>query len=98
MPVSQLLNDANGNIDPLLLSMPDTAAPVGENTTRSSPRPSFTITSRESNSVTESSEVCNIGSEYDAIKVEDLTDFDEESQALEAGESLTHVATAPSMC
>jgi len=98
MPVSQIPNDANGNIDPLLLSMPDTAAPVGENTTRSSPRPSFTITSRESNTVTESSEVCNIGSEYDTIEVEGLTDFGEESQAIEAGESLTHVATAPSMC
>jgi len=98
MPVLQIPNDANGNIDPLLLSMLDTAATVRENTTRSSPRPSFTITSRESNSVTEPSEVCSIGSEYDAIKVEDLIDLDEESQALEASESLTHVATAPSMC
>lgn len=89
---------ANGNIDPLLLSMPDTAAPVGENTIRSPPRQSFTITSRESNSVTESSEVCNIASEYDVIELEDLTDLEEESQALEAGKSLTHVATAPSMC
>jgi hypothetical protein len=78
--------------------MPDTAAPVGDNTIRSSPRQSFTITSCESNSVTESSEVCNIASEYDVIEIEDLTDLDEESQALEAGESLTHVATAPSMC
>jgi hypothetical protein len=98
MPVSQLLNDANGNINPLLLSMPDTAAPIGENTTRSLPRLSFTITSRESNSVTESSEVCNIGSEYNAIKVENLIDFDEESQDLEAGKSLTHIAIAPSIC
>jgi hypothetical protein len=32
------------------------------------------------------------------IEVEDLTDLDEESQALEASESLTHVVTAPSMC
>lgn len=29
MPVSQIPNDANGNINPLLLSMLDTAAPVG---------------------------------------------------------------------
>jgi hypothetical protein len=97
-PVPQIPNNANGNIDPLLLSMPDTAAPVGDNTIRSSPRQSFTTTSCESNSMTESSEVCNIASEYDVIEVEDLTDLDEESQALEAGESLTHVATAPSMC
>ena len=48
--------------------------------------------------MTESSEVCNIASEYDVIEVEDLTDLDEESQALEAGESLTHIGTAPSMC
>ena len=98
MPVSQIPNDASGNIDPLLLSIPDTAAPVGDNTIRSPPRQSFTITSRESNSMSESSEVCNIASEYDVIEVEDLTDLDEESQALEASESLTHVATAPSMC
>jgi hypothetical protein len=98
MPVSQIPNDASGNIDPLLLSTPDTAAPVGDNTIHSPPRQSFTITSRESNSMSESSEVCNIASEYDVIEVEDLTDLDEESQALEAGESLTHVATAPSMC
>jgi hypothetical protein len=79
MPVAQIPNDANGNIGPLLLSMPDTAAPVGDNTIRSPPRQSFTITSRESNSMRESSEVCNIASEYDVIKVEDLTDLDEES-------------------
>lgn len=98
MPVLQIPNDANSNIDPLLLSMPDTAAPIGDNTIRSPPRQSFIITSRESNSIRESSEVYNIASEYNMIEVEDLTDLDEESQALEAGESLTHVATAPSMC
>ncbi|KAH8588264.1 hypothetical protein B0O99DRAFT_600946 [Bisporella sp. PMI_857] len=64
--------------------MPDTAARVGDNTIRSSPRQSFSITSRASNSVTESSKVCNIASEYDIIEVEDLTGFDEEPQALEA--------------
>jgi hypothetical protein len=32
------------------------------------------------------------------IEVEDLIDPDEEFQALEASESLTHFATAPSMC
>jgi hypothetical protein len=97
MPVLQMPNDVNDNIDPLFLSMPDTA-PVGDNTIRSSPRQSFAITSRESNFVTESSEVSNTASEYDVIEVEHLTDLDEQSQALEAGESLTHVATAPSMC
>ncbi|KAH8650228.1 hypothetical protein BGZ60DRAFT_194297 [Tricladium varicosporioides] len=75
--------------------MPDTAAPIGDNTIRSLPHQSFAITSCESNSVTESSEVCNIASGYEVIEVEDLTDLDEESQALEAGESLTHVATGP---
>ena len=50
MPVSQIPNDANGNIDPLLLSMLDTTAPVGDNIIRSPPRQSFIITSRELNS------------------------------------------------
>ncbi|KUJ09509.1 uncharacterized protein LY89DRAFT_290074 [Mollisia scopiformis] len=95
MPVSQISNDANGNIDPLLLFMPGTAVSVGDNIALSSPRQSFTITSRESNSIRESSEVCNIVSEYDVIEVEDPTNLDEESQALEAGESITHVATTP---
>ncbi|KAG9231781.1 hypothetical protein BJ875DRAFT_443757 [Amylocarpus encephaloides] len=79
-PVPQIPNNANGNINPLL-SMPDTAAPVGDNTIRSSPPQSFTIIS---NSVTESSEVCNVASEYDVIEVEDLIDLDEGSHALEA--------------
>jgi len=38
-----------------------------------------TSAQRESNSMTESSKVCNIASEYNVIKVEDLTDIDEES-------------------
>lgn len=98
IPVSQIPNNANGNIDPLLLFMPDPTAPGVDNTILSSPRQSFAIASRESNSVTESSEVCNIASDYNVIEVEDLTDLDEESQALKAGESLTHVAIAPCMC
>ena len=89
-----MLNNANGNIDSFLLSILDTAASVGENTIRLSSRQSFAITSCESNSVT-SSEMCNIASEYNVIEVGDLIDLDEESQALEAGESLT---TALSMC
>ena len=97
MPVSQIPNNANSNIDPLLLSMPNTAAPAGGNTICSSPRQTFAITSRESNSVKESSEVCNIASEYNVIKVEDLTDLDKESQTLKAGKYLTHIATAPSI-
>lgn len=32
------------------------------------------------------------------IEAEDLIDLDEESQALEAGESLIHVVIAPSIC
>jgi hypothetical protein len=48
--------------------------------------------------VTGSSKVSNTASEYNEIEVEDLTDLDEQSQALEADESPTHVATAPSMC
>lgn len=98
IPIPQIHNDANRNIDPLLLSMPDPTASVRDNTIFSSPRQPFAITSNESNFVTESSKVCDIASDYDVIKVEDLTYLDEESQAIEAGESLTHVATAPSMC
>jgi hypothetical protein len=70
--------DVNDNIDPLLLSMPDTA-PVGDNRIRLSPRQSFVIISRESNSVTESSKVSNTASEYNVIKVEDLIDLDKQS-------------------
>jgi hypothetical protein len=79
MLMSQIPNGGNGNIDLFLLSIPDTATPVGSNTIRSSPRHSFAITSLESNSMTESFEVCNIASEYDMIEVKDLTDLDEES-------------------
>jgi hypothetical protein len=78
--------------------MPDTAAPVGDNTIRSLPRQSFITISCESNSITESSKVCNIASEYNVIKVKDLIDLDKESQALKAGESLIYVTIAPSMC
>ncbi|PMD53357.1 uncharacterized protein K444DRAFT_635392 [Hyaloscypha bicolor E] len=88
-PVPQIPNNANGNIDLLLLSIPDTAAPVGDNTIRSLPHQSFTTTSCKSNLITEFSEVCNIVSEYDVIEVEDLTDLDKESQALEAGAFIT---------
>jgi hypothetical protein len=97
MPVPQVPDNSNGNIDPLLLFTPDTAA-IGDNTIRSPPRQSSIITSRESNSLTKSSEVCNIASEYDVIEIDDFTNLDEEPQALEAGESLTEFATAPSMC
>jgi hypothetical protein len=96
--VSQIPNNTNSNIKLLFLSILDTTAPVGNNTIRLSLCQNFIITFCESNSVTESSEVCNIASEYDMIEVEDLIDLDEKSQALEAGKSLIYVATAPSMC
>jgi hypothetical protein len=32
------------------------------------------------------------------IEIEDLIDLDEKSQASDAGESLTYITTAPSMC
>jgi hypothetical protein len=59
--------------------MLDTAAFIGDNTIRLSLCQNFIITSCESNSMTEFSEVCNIASEYNMIEVEDLIDLDEES-------------------
>jgi len=78
--------------------MPDTAALIKDNIILSSLRQSFTITFNKSNSVKESSEACNITSEYNVIEVKDFIDLDEESQALKANESLTHIVTAPSIC
>jgi hypothetical protein len=78
MPVSQLPNDTNGNIDLFLLSMPDTPALVRDNTIRSLSCQSFVINSYKSNSVRESSEVCDIASNYNMIEVEDLIDLDKE--------------------
>jgi hypothetical protein len=78
MPVLQMPNNVNNNIDPLFLFIPDTA-PVGDNTIRSSPRQSFAITSCELNFMTESSEVSNTASEYNVIKVEHLINLNEQS-------------------
>jgi hypothetical protein len=77
--------------------MLDIAVPVRNNIIRLSSCQSFIITSCESNSVTESSKVCNIVLEYDMIEIKDFTDLDEKSQALETSKSLTYIAITPSI-
>jgi len=84
--VSHLPNNANSNINPLLLFILDTTTLVKNNTIRLLLCQSFTITSCESNSAKESSKVCNIALEYNIIEVE-----------VEASKSLIYIAIALSI-